>query len=136
MIPAGVRIWAAAAPVDMRRGFQGLAELAREQLSQDPSSGALLVFTNRRRDRLKLLWHDRTGFCLLYKVLDRPRGFFRIPQAAPGASSVAVDPAEMAAILEGVQLPVSKTTTTRGIVRQARDAVLRLGSTPSHYAGA
>ena len=135
MIPAGVRILAAAAPVDMRRGFQGLAELAREQLAQDPSSGTLLVFTNKRRDRLKLLWHDRTGFCLLYKVMDH-RGFFRIPEAAPGSTSVAVDAAEMAAILEGVQLPVSKAATSRGIVRQARDAVLRLGSTQSNQTGA
>ena len=126
MIPAGVRIWAAAAPVDMRRGFRGLAEATREQLAQDPGNGALYVFTNKRRDRVKLLWHDRTGFCLLYKVLDRPRGFFRVPEAAPGAASVAIDAAEMAAILEGVQLPVSRTVTARGIVRQARDAVLRL----------
>lgn len=133
MIPAGVRIWAAATPVDMRRGFIGLAEAAREQLSQDPSSGALFVFTNKRRDKLKLLWHDRTGFCLLYKVLDR--GFFRIPEAAPGAASVVIDPAEMAAILEGVQLPSSKATP-RKIAREARDAVLRTGSTASNQSGA
>ena len=130
MIPAGVRIWAAAAPVDMRRGFVGLAEAAREQLAQDPSSGSLFVFTNKRRDKLKLLWHDRTGFCLLYKALDR-RGFFRIPEAAPGAASVAIDPAEMAAILEGVQLPASKATPRR-IARSARDAALRAGSTDSN----
>ena len=66
MIPAGVRIWAAASPVDMRRGFVGLAEATREQLAQDPRSGALFIFTNKRRDKLKLLWHDQTGFCLLY----------------------------------------------------------------------
>ena len=50
MIPAGVRIYAAAAPVDMRRGFIGLAESARAQLSLDPGSGALIVFVNKRRD--------------------------------------------------------------------------------------
>lgn len=133
MIPAGVKIWAAATPVDMRRGFVGLAEAAREQLSQDPGSGALFVFTNKRRDKLKLLWHDRTGFCLLYKALDR--GFFRIPEAAPGAASVVIDPAEMAAILEGVQLPASKATP-RKIARDARDAALRAGSTASNQAGA
>lgn len=129
MIPAGVRIWAAAAPVDMRRGFIGLAEAAREQLAQDPSSGALFVFTNKRRDKLKLLWHDRSGFCLLYKVLDV--GFFRIPEAPPGAASLAIDPAEMAAILEGVQLPPSRATP-RKIARQAREAALREGSTHSN----
>lgn len=133
MIPAGVRIFAAAAPVDMRRGFIGLAEAAREQLGQDPQSGVLLVFANKRRDRLKLLWHDRTGFCLLYKALDR--GFFRLPEAAPGAKSVAVDAAELAAILEGVQLPVSKATPQE-IARRARDAALRASSTESNHAGA
>jgi transposase len=131
VIPAGVRIYAAAAPVDMRRGFIGLAESAREQLSQDPGSGALFVFVNKRRNRLKLLWHDRTGFCLLYKALDR--GFFRIPEAAPGAPSVTIDAAEMDAILEGVQLPASRATP-RTIARAARDAVLRTGSTESNHA--
>jgi transposase len=132
VIPAGVRIFAAASPVDMRRGFIGLAEAAREQLGQDPQGGALFVFANRRRDRLKLLWHDRTGFCLLYKALDR--GFFRLPEAAPGARSVAVDPAEMAAILEGVQLPVSKTATPQEIARKARGAALRASSTEGNHA--
>jgi transposase len=130
VIPAGVRIWAAASPVDMRRGFVGLAEAAREQLSQDPASGALFIFANKRRDKLKLLWHDRTGFCLLYKVLDQ-RGFFRIPEAAPGAASVAIDAAEMAAILEGVLLSPSKARSRR-ISREARDAALRAGSTGSN----
>jgi transposase len=130
VIPAGVRIFAAAAPVDMRRGFIGLAEAAREQLEQAPESGALFVFSNKRRDRLKLLWHDRTGWCLLYKALDR--GFFRLPEAAPGARSVAVDPAEMAAILEGVQLAASKATPQE-IARKARDAALRATSTDSNH---
>jgi transposase len=123
VIPAGVRIYAAAAPVDMRRGFTGLTEAARTVLSQDPGSGALFVFVNKRRDRLKLLWHDRTGYCLLYKVLDG--GFFRIPEAAPGSASVAIDAAEMAAILEGVQLPITKTATPREIARRARNLVLQ-----------
>ena len=133
MIPAGVKIWAAAAPVDMRRGLTGLAETTRELLEQDPGAGGLYLFTNKRRDRLKLLWHDRTGFCLLYKILDR-RGIFRIPEAAPGAKSVTIDAAEMALILEGVQLPPSKTTP-RKIARQAREAVLRTGSTVSNQSG-
>jgi transposase len=133
VIPAGVRIWAAAAPVDMRRGPIGLAEAAREQLAQDPVSGALFVFKNKKGDKLKLLWHDRSGFCLLYKVLDL--GFFRVPEAAPGATSVVIDPAEMAAILEGVQLPPSKVTP-RKIAQQARNAALRAGSITGTQSGA
>ncbi|MGC3996926.1 MAG: IS66 family insertion sequence element accessory protein TnpB [Anaeromyxobacter sp.] len=100
MIPAGVRIFAATAPVDMRRGFVGLAEAARDGLGHDPAGGALFVFFNKRRDKLKLLWHDRTGWCLLYKGLDR--GFFRIPDAAPGQKAITIDGRELAAILEGV----------------------------------
>lgn len=129
MIPAGVKIWAAAAPVDMRRGLVGLAEATREQLAQDPGSGALYLFTNKRRDRVKLLWHDRTGLCLLYKALDG--GFFRIPEAASGATSVSIDAAEMAAILEGVQLPASRATP-RKIAHRAREAALHAGSTVSN----
>jgi len=133
VIPAGVRIYAATAPVDMRRGLIGLSEVAREQLSQDPGSGALLVFTNKKRNRLKLLWHDRTGLCLLYKALDR--GFFRVPEAPPGAVSLAIDPAEMEAILEGIQLSAS-TATPRKIAQKAREAALRSRSTQGNYEGA
>ena len=85
MIPAGVKIWAASAPVDMRRGFAGLSQIARELLALDPGQGMLIVFTNKRKDRLKLLWHDRTGLCLLYKLLDR--GFFRVPEAPAGTAA-------------------------------------------------
>jgi transposase len=129
VIPAGVRIWAAATPVDLRRGLIGLAEATREQLAQDPGNGALYVFTNKRHNRVKLLWHEPSGFCLLYKVLDR--GFFRIPEAAPGATSVSIGAVEMAAILEGVQLPVSRVTPQK-IARQAREAALHAVSTVSN----
>jgi transposase len=131
VIPAGVRIFAAAAPVDMRLGLVGLAEAAKAQLAEDPRSGTLFVFVNRRGDRLKLLWHDRTGMCLLYKALDR--GHFRIPEAAPEAKSVAIDAAELAAILEGVQLAPSRATP-RKIAREARAAALRIGSGGSNHA--
>ena len=66
MIPVQVPIFVATATADMRRGFDGLAAAAREVLGEDPQSGALFLSLNRRRDRLKILWYDRTGFCLLY----------------------------------------------------------------------
>lgn len=56
MIPVTVRILVCVEPVDMRRGFDGLALIARQKLEQDPQSGALLIFTSRRRDRLNALW--------------------------------------------------------------------------------
>jgi transposase len=59
--PATVRIFVAVAPADLRKGFDGLAQLARETIAQDPLSGHLFVFANRRRDRLKILYWDRDG---------------------------------------------------------------------------
>jgi transposase len=133
VIPAGVRIFAATAPVDMRRGFVGLAEAARDGLGHDPAGGALFVFFNKRRDRLKLLWHDRTGWCLLYKALDR--GFFRIPEAGADAKTVTIDGRELAAILEGVQLPAQRARP-RELAQKARDAALRAGSRACTQPGA
>ena len=57
----------------MRRGFDGLALAAQAQLGEDPQSGALFVFCNKRKNRLKVLWFDRNGYCLLYKRLHRAR---------------------------------------------------------------
>ena len=103
MIPRA-SIFVAVQPVDLRRSFDGLAGAARERMSKDPQSGALFLFINKARNRVKILWWDRTGFALLYKRLER--GTFRIPAPLePGASSVTIDVAELAKILEGVALP-------------------------------
>lgn len=62
MLPAGLRVSIYREPVDMRRSFDGLEALVREGLGADPLSGELFVFCNRRRDRMKLLLWDETGF--------------------------------------------------------------------------
>jgi transposase len=104
VIPARVAIYAAVAPIDLRRSFDGLAAAARDTLGDDPRSGALFLFFNRARDRMKVLWYDRTGFCLLYKRLDR--GTFRMPGPLdPSDRRVQIDAAELAKILEGIDLP-------------------------------
>ncbi|WP_437665497.1 IS66 family insertion sequence element accessory protein TnpB [Sorangium sp. So ce1182] len=107
MIPGRVAIYVATEPLDLRRSFDGLAAVVREVLRQDPLSGALFLFFNRAADRVKALWWDRSGYCLLYKRLER--GTFRAPRAVtPGATSVVIDAAELAKILEGIVLPPSK----------------------------
>jgi transposase len=107
MIPARTAIFVATAPVDLRRSFDGLAAIASDALQGDPQSGALFLFFGRRRDRLKLLWWDRTGFCLLYKRLER--GVFRVPGPLhPGDASVSISAVELARILEGVDLPATR----------------------------
>jgi transposase len=94
------RIFLAIEPADMRKGFDGLSQLVRDRIAQDPLSGHLFVFRNRRRDRIKVLYWDRDGLALWYKRLEK--GTFRFPEAKDGR--VEVTSAEMAAILEGIDL--------------------------------
>lgn len=102
-LPASVRIYVAAEAVDLRRGFDGLAAAARSVIRQDPLSGHVFAFLNRRRDRMKLLVWDRTGYLLLYKRLEQ--GTFRLSTVpAPGARHVEVDAGELWLILEGIDL--------------------------------
>ncbi|MCX7946900.1 MAG: IS66 family insertion sequence element accessory protein TnpB [Hydrogenophilus sp.] len=99
-LPPSVRIFFAAEPTDMRRSFDGLAMLAREVIRQDPLSGHLFVFRNRSGDKLKVLWWDRSGFCLYYKRLEE--GVFAFPDADGGAVEIGV--ADLMLILEGIDL--------------------------------
>jgi transposase len=102
MIPAAVRIFVCTEPQDMRRSFDGLALAARQVVGEDPQGGALFCFVNKRANRLKVLWWDRNGYCLLYKRLHR--AVFELP--APGASGrpvVRVDGRGLASILSGVE---------------------------------
>lgn len=107
MIPARVSIFVATAPLDIRKSFDGLAGVVQQVLRHDPLSGALFLFFNRAADRAKLLWWDKNGLCILYKRLER--GTFRVPRAlSPDATSVTIDAAELAKVLEGIELPPSK----------------------------
>lgn len=100
MIPVTVRIFVALQPVDMRRGFDALALIARQQLQQDPRSGALLIFTNARRDRLKALWWDSNGFCILYKRFHD--AVLELPAGDVGGNAVRIDGQKLAQVLAGV----------------------------------
>lgn len=68
-----VRVHAFGAPVDMRKGFEGLAALVRNELGGDPLSGELYLFANRSRNRAKVLLWDGTGLCLYCKRLEKGR---------------------------------------------------------------
>ena len=101
MIPAGVRIFLCTEPVDMRYGFDRLAQVARERVGQDPvDGGALFVFAGKSASRLKVLWFDRNGLCLLYKRLHR--AVFELPAAGNGVASIHIDGAALARLLTGV----------------------------------
>lgn len=110
-LPAAVRIYVAAEPVDLRRGFDGLAATTRSIIGQDPLSGHVFVFLNRRRNLINLLVWDRTGYMLLYKRLER--GTFKLPtEPEPGRRHIEMDAGELGLMLEGLDL--------RGARRQKR----------------
>jgi transposase len=100
--PPTVRIFVSTQPADMRRSFDGLAMIAREGMGQDPLSGHLFVFFNRRGDRVKILFWDRSGFCLWYKRLEQ--GVFCLPQDLADAVNPEVELADLSLILEGIDL--------------------------------
>lgn len=94
MIPSDVRILVCTEPQDMRRSFDGLCLVVEQYVGADPKSGALFVFTNKRKNRLKVLWFDRNGFCILYKRLHRAR--FELP------STRTIDARTLDLLLRGV----------------------------------
>jgi len=100
MLSPAVKIFLCAQATDMRRSFDKLAEMTRGVLAQDPFSGHLFVFFNRPRDRVKILFWDRSGFCLYYKRLEE--GSFRVPKLDAGAARL--EAAELLLILEGIEL--------------------------------
>ena len=70
-VSPATRIFLAVTPVDGRKSFNGLYSLVKETLQQEPTSGYLFVFTNRRKNRLKILFWDGSGLCLFCKRLER-----------------------------------------------------------------
>lgn len=100
LIPATRQLFAATEPVDMRRSFDVLVATAREQLGLDVLRSAIVLFFNKDLTRCKLLFHDGSGFVILYKRLDQKH--FVIPGAVqPGDRSVMIQPRELALLLEG-----------------------------------
>lgn len=100
---AQLKIFVATAPHDLRASFNGLWASAQERLGEDPKQGALFVFGNRRRNRIKLLYFDGTGVCVLAKRLEK--GTFRWPQSAGEANAkLRLAPAALQLLLDGVDL--------------------------------
>ena len=99
-VGAGSKVFLVAGVTDMRKSFDTLAAVVREVINDDPLSGHLFVFCNRRRDRLKVLVWEESGFWLLAKRLEV--GTF----AWPGSTGEKVEygSAELAALLAGLEL--------------------------------
>ena len=93
------RILAYREPVDMRKSFNGLVAVVQNVLREDPLSGSLFVFFNRRGNYMKLVTWDRTGYCLFAKRLERGR--FRLPS---GDTKQEISERAFRLILDGIIL--------------------------------
>jgi transposase len=112
MLPTSVSIYLALSPVDLRKGFDLLSGLVSEQLGGDARAGDLYIFMNKPRTRLKALFYDRTGYCVLYKRLDR--GTFPLPVVIePGSARIEVSAEQLEILLQGIDLPESPTRGRR-----------------------
>ena len=99
IVPANnVQVLVATMPVDFRKVAIGLSALVQESLSADPFCGTLYVFRAKRANRIKVLWWDGTGICLLTKRLEE--GQFRWPRIADGVMRLSA--AQLSALLEGL----------------------------------
>ena len=102
-LPHTVRIYIAAEPVDLRKGFDGLAAATREIVQADPLSGHLFVFINRRANRMKILLWQPSGYLLIYKRLERGR--FTLPRhPGIGERHVEIEASELMVLLDGIDL--------------------------------
>ena len=101
---AGLKVFLAIEPMDMRMGFNGLWAAASQHLKEDPRQGALFVFSNRTHSRLKILYFDGTGICLLAKCLEK--GTFYWPQSADPnvGEKIQLSPQALQLLIDGIEL--------------------------------
>jgi transposase len=101
-IAAGTRIFVAAGATDMRKGFDGLQGVVTSVLEQDPLSGHLFLFINRRCDKLKILYWDGDGLAIWYRRLEQ--GTFQMPAIADDRKSAELRSDELTMLLRGIDL--------------------------------
>lgn len=138
-IPRTTRVFLATEPTDMRKGFDGLFALVENVIREDPFSGHLFVFRNRRRDRLKVLWWDTDGLAIFYKRLER--GNYQFPtdsvvtKSGTTSSRCEIRSDELSLLLAGIDLgsvkrrrryqrPVSDKSAADGRLTSDRKPVL------------
>lgn len=98
-----VKVYLYCRAADLRRGYDGLASIVQSAMQQDPLSGSLFVFVNKRGNRIKILYWDRDGYAIWMKRLER--GTLKLPQPQEeNDSSVKITASQLAMILEGLEL--------------------------------
>jgi transposase len=99
-----LRVFLYRKPTDMRKSFHGLVALTEAELKEDPLSGSMFVFLNRRRDRVKILYWGQTGFCIWYQQLQK--GTYQLPRAESfdQRDVLEVSRCQLSLILDGIEL--------------------------------
>jgi transposase len=118
VIPVPPRILVARDPIDFRKGIAGLAAVCEVHLGEQPLDGTLFVFSNRRRNGLKMLVWTHGGFLMLYKRLEKGR--FRWPPLR--ADRGTITQAELAAVMEGIDLSKARRLSRWNPQKRSDDA--------------
>lgn len=114
-IPRTVRVWAYRAPVDLRKGYNGLVGIVKQRLGRDVLDGDLFLFVNRKRTGCKVLLWDGTGLCIFMKRLERGR--FADLTGHGEDRTVRLSTSELALFIEGCTLVGKKSLSPAPITR-------------------
>lgn len=105
--PNSLRILVALEPCDMRKSFNGLSAIVASELNEQVSSGTLFIFTNKRRNRLKILYFDGSGLWVMAKRLEK--GTFSWPDSAADAKHLQLSAKALAMLTDGIELKHGST---------------------------
>ena len=120
-LPPQIRVFLYRLPTDMRKSFNGLVALTESALKQDPLSGSLFVFVNRRRDRIKILYWGQIGFCIWYQQLQK--GTYQLPAAdvLEELETIEVTRSQLSLILDGIDLSSARQRTRFQLSKELLD---------------
>lgn len=118
-LPPSVKIYFATGLVDMRNGIDGLRVLVEQVLKKSPDEGHLFVFVGKSRDKVKILFWDKNGYVVYFKRLERGR--FQLPAADAERTKVEMEAAELAMLLDGIDLNAKRLQRWRPSIERAID---------------
>ncbi|MFO0665084.1 MAG: IS66 family insertion sequence element accessory protein TnpB [Polyangiaceae bacterium] len=123
-LPPSVRIYFATELTDMRNGIDGLRAIVEGALRHDPYDGHLFVFVGKSKDKVKILFWDRSGFVLYLKRLEKGR--FQLPLVDAKRQHVEMEPAQLAMLLDGIDLNARRLARWNPDSRKGIDTDLRV----------